>query len=217
MSIKNNRHQSVISRQSDSGFSEDHWLKQFEQKLQKAAVQPRNQESLFDQINTIMNGKSKHTSVQAAVDDMMERSGLTSYLDISKTSKMDNETSPKKTAALEPDHNEADVNLAKVIKIKPSVLRTLENIIKETKGNLSVPAVISRLHSLHARDISDESAWEEDKLIRLVSKYNLKAKADNPATYEDYDNLGQGDHSSSDSDIDASNTDAFSALMPAKF
>lgn len=209
MSKNNSRSQFTINRQSDEANSEDHWLKQFEQKLQKGAVQPRSNDNLFDQINSIMNGKSKYPSVQAAVDDMMQRSGLTAYLNNVKTSS----PTVNKTAQVQQKNN---VKMPKVIEKKPEIKKTLENIIKETKGNMPVPVIISRLHSLHANDISDDSVWEDEDLIKLVSKYNLQAKIDNPNSYENFDNLGKIDHSSSNSEIDISNTDAFSALTPAK-
>jgi hypothetical protein len=212
------RHQSVISRQSDAPDSDDHWLREFENKLQKTSVQPRGN-SLFEQINTIMNGKSKYPSVQAAVDDMMQRSGLTDYLQTKTSSDKEDLTKKSKKTAQTTTEQKVDDNDAKmpqVIKEKRSILRTLENIIKETKGNLPVPTVISRLRALHAGDVSDNGAWEDERLIRLVSNYNLKAKKDNPGSYDRYDNLGTGDHSSTDRDIDPSNTDAFNALMPAK-
>lgn len=206
------RHQSVISRQSDAPDSDDHWLREFENKLQKTSVQPRGN-SLFDQISTIMNGKSKYPSVQAAVDDMMQRSGLTDYLQ-TKTSSSNEEEAPTKPKKIAQKLD--DSKTPEVIKQKPSIRRTLDNIIKETRGNIPVPAVISRLRALHAGDVSDEGAWEDEKLIRLVSNCNLKAKTDNPGVYDSFDNLGAGDHSSTDRDVDPSNTDAFNALMPAK-
>lgn len=221
---KQPRNQSVISRQSDSGQSEDHWLREFENKLQKTSVQPRG-DSLYDQINSIMNTKSKYPSVQAAVDDMMHRSGLSTYLDNVKESHHETPTSSKKTAqqvTVEKKPEATDANPEKqdttpeVIKSKPSIARTLDNIIKESKGNMSIPAIISRLHSLHAQDISQEGAWDDERLIRLVSNLNLQAKKDNPSNFENFDHLGQGDRGTADSDIDKSNTDAFNALMPAK-
>lgn len=223
MTIKNSRHQSVINRQSEADVSEDHWLRQFEQKLQKTSVQPRGSESLFDQINTIMNGKSKYPSVQAAVDDMMHRSGLSDYLDNVKVSQTEG-SQPKKVAQqqgqIAPQNQAQEIktnpHTPKVIEEKPSILHTLENIVRDSKGNLSVPTIISKLHALHASDITDESAWDDDRLIRLVSYFNIKAKKDNPANFENYDNLGKRDHSTADSDIDPSNTDAFNVLMPAK-
>lgn len=224
---KQPRHQSVINRQSDAEYSEDHWLKQFENKLQKTSVQPRGQ-TLYEQITSIMNTKSKYPSVQAAVDDMMHRSGLSSYLNNVKESQETAPARPKKTAQLaasessdfedegQEEPKKEDPRMPEVIKQKRSVLKTLENIIKDNKGNMSIPAIIARLHSLHARDIPDESAWEDEKLIHLVSKLNLQAKKDNPGNFDNFDMLGKGDHSTADSDIDVSNTDAFNALMPAK-
>lgn len=210
---KYTRHQSVISRQSDGESSDNHWLHQFEEKLQKTSVQPRG--SLFDEISSIMNnGKSKYPSVQAAVDDMMQRSGLSTYLDNVKQSEED-KGGKVKTAAVLPPETRMDAKTPEVIKQKPSILRTLQNIIKETRGNIPVPAIISRLRSLHAQDVPDEGAWEDDKLIRLVSQYNLEAKRDNPSSYDSFDNLGKADHAA-DSEIDPSNSDAFNILMPAK-
>lgn len=217
---RNSRHQSVISRNTDENISEDHWLKKFEQNLEKGAVQSV---SLYDQINSIMNTKSKFPSVQAAVDDMMERSGLTDYLTSVKTS--GDSSGKKKTAA---DENEAFLKEVPVeekqdhdktpivIKKCPNVARTLENYIKSTRGNLPVPAIIHKLQSIHSNDVSDAKDWEDDNLIRLVSRKNLEAKKANPGSYENYDNLGASEFSGADSDIDASNTDAFNALMPAK-
>ena len=208
------RHQTVVSRQSDESYSEDHWLKEFENKLQKTSVQPRG-DNLYDQINSIMNTKSKYPSVQAAVDDMMQRSGLTAYLENVKVSKDESAGKARKNAQLAPQ-TPVDSKTPELIKMKPSVNQTLENIVKETRGNMPVPAIIGRLRALHSRDVPDESVWEDEKLIRLVSQMNLQAKTDNPNSYDRFDNLGKGDHSTADSDIDASNTDAFNILMPAK-
>lgn len=214
---KQPRHQAVISKQSDSDRSDDHWLREFESRLQKTSVQPRG-ESVYDQITSIMNTKSKYPSVQAAVDDMMQRSGLSNYLDNVKQSQQDVSSTQSKKVAQQgpPPQQTRDSKTPEVIKEKPSILHTLENIIKDSKGNMPIPAIISRLHDLHARDISDEGAWEDERLIRLVSQLNLQAKKDNPGNFENFDHLGQGDHSTADSEIDASNTDAFNALLPAR-
>jgi hypothetical protein len=219
---KYSRHQSVILRNTDEYVSEDHWLKQFEKKLEKAAVQPRSKDSLYDQINSIMNGsKTKYPSVQAAVDEMMHRSGLTNYLKISK----DKEETTKKVAADENndfdkqvpvEKKQEDTNTPDAIRENPAILRTIENYIRSTRGNLPVPAIIDKVHYIHQSDVSDEKVWEDDKLIRLVSKLNLEAKKNNPSSYQDFYNLAIGNHDTSDSEVDLSNTDAFNALMPAK-
>lgn len=210
------RHSPVISRQSDENIEEDHWLKQFQKSLQKGAVQPRTQENLFDQINSIMNGKSKYPTVDAAVQDMKERSGLTAYLDkMSKVSK-EEPAAAKKTASDNQGAIDKKVDITPiVIKKCPDVQKTLDNYIRDTKGNLPIPAIIEKIRSIHQGDVSDAKDWDDEKLIRLVSKLNLGAKKNNPSSYNNYGNLGRRDVDSN-SDIDPSNTDAFFALTPVK-
>lgn len=210
---KQSRHQSVINRHSDEGYSEDHWLREFENKLQSTAVQPRGQ-SLYDQITSIMNTKSKYPSVQAAVDDMMHRSGLSTYLDNVKESqeKVSNQKASKTAQTMTESKADGPEITTKI----PGLKRALENIVKETRGNLPISAIIARLQSMFAKDTPNEKIWEDEGLLRLVSQLNLEAKKNNPGVFENYDNLGKGDHSTADSDIDASNTDAFNVLMPAK-
>src|SRR5271154_2594709 len=111
------RHQSVVSRNTDEHISEDHWLKQFENTLQKGAVQPKSQQSLFDQINTIMNGTgSRYTSVQSAVDDMMQRSGLTNYLKVSEQ-----EVPKTKTASDQNIETEEDSVVVDLLPLKEAI------------------------------------------------------------------------------------------------
>ncbi len=206
----------MINREADSHIDEDHWLKQFEKNLQKSAVQSRKvDDSLFNQINSIMNGKSKYTSVSAAVDDMMNRSGLTSYLENVKLSEKQN------NSKLAQDINDArskdgkskeDKKTPIVIRKYPNILNTIENIIKENKGNLSVPAIISRIQSIHKKDVSSDKDWDDNLLIILVSNLNLKEKSNNNNNASDH-NLGKQD-TNLDSDI-SENNDYFSALMPS--
>lgn len=217
MSNKYSRHQSIISRQSDENISEDHWLKNFQNSLQKGAVQPRNVDSsLFDQINSIMNGKtkSKYTSVEAAVEDMKARSGLTAYLD--KVSKVDNTSNTKVASDEQPVANKKTNSTPIVFQKFPQIKKTLENYIKDTRGNLPVPAIIEKLRSIHNKDVSDAKDWDDNNLIKEVSRQNLMAKADNPSNFQNYDHLGSRDHDN-DSEIDPSNTDAFHSLEPVKF
>lgn len=199
------RYQPSISRHSDASLDEDNWLNKIQKGLEKGAVQPKSVDnSLFHQINSIMNGNSKYPSVAAAVEDMKERSGLTAYLN--KMSEEEN-LNNKKVAS-----DSQEKNIPIVIQKAPSIKNTLENYIRDTKGNIPVPAIIEKLKSIHRNDVSDVKDWEDDMLIRLVSQKNLEAKRSNPDNM-DYNNLGIRDDGS---DIDPSNTDAFYALSPAK-
>lgn len=215
---KYTRHGSVVSRQSDEHIGEDHWLKQFQKTLQKGAVQPVKQQSLFDQISSIMNGQSKYPSVQAAVEDMKERSGLTAYLDkINKASETKDAPVAKKAEAS--DNNDVIEKQVDgtpiVIKKCPSIKKTFENYIGDSRGNLPLSAIISHVQSIHKGDVSDAKDWDDENLLRFVSRLNLAEKRKNPSRDVGEMNLGRRDVGA-DSEIDPSNTDAFNALTPAK-
>ncbi len=218
MSSKYNRHSSVVHRQSEQSVDEDSWLHRFEKSLLKDAVQPKSQTNLFDQINSIMNGKSKFPSVDAAVQDMKERSGLTAYLDKINKSSSEEEPSASKKVASADDQAAIDkkIKMTPIVLTKqPKIEKTLENYINGTRGNLSVPAIIQHVQGIHQKDVSDARDWDDEKLIRMVSRLNLLAKKNNPGNFQDYSNLGSRDPGS-DSEIDPSNTDAFFGLAPVK-
>jgi len=196
------RNQPVISRNADEFIEEDHWLKAFERNLQKGAVQTREQVSLFDQINSVMNSNSKYPSVEAAVKDMQERSGLIAY--INKMSKVSN----KKVAANE---QSSDTLFAKC----PDIKRTLENYVKSMKGYESVPAIVSKIKSIHQNDV-DSSFWDNKDLIIFISKLNGDEKKNNADTDLNYSQLGNRENDSLESE-DPSNRDAFHALTPTKY
>ncbi len=209
---KYSRYQSVINRNADEEIDENHWLKQFQNKLEREAVQSKSNQSVFEQITSIMNSKSKYPSVEAAVEDMKERSGLKAYLE----NKLSNDKKLPKTASDENNAIHKQIDLPIVIKKYPPIKSTIENYIKDTKGNLPIPAIIDKIKSIHKSDVSHAEDWEDEKLVRLVSALNLKAKKDNPAILDNPGNLGTLDVLD-DSEIDPSNTDAFYALNPAKF
>lgn len=214
---KYNRHQSVISRHSDSYIDEDNWMNRFEKSLQKDAVQPRSTDkSIFEQISSIMNNKSKYPSVQAAVDDMKNRSGLTAYLE--HMNKVSNEETSKVTKKASDENNvmKKRVELSPiVIKKCPKIAETIRNYVENTRGNLPIPAIIDKIRSIHQNDVSEASDWEDDNLLRYVSKMNLTEKSKHGNADHGYGNLGKRDDSN-DSDIDPSNSDAFFALNPVK-
>jgi hypothetical protein len=204
------RHQSVVSRHSEQNIDEDNWLSRFQKTLEKSAVQPRSvDDSLFNQINSIMNGKSKYSTVADAVEDMKQRSGLTDYLN--RISKISNTEVNTKTA-----QDKVNDPTPAVIQKVPAIKQTIENYIRDTRGNLPVPAVIDKIKSIHHNDVTNSGDWDDEKLLRYVSHLNLKAKQNNPSIYQNHSNLGTRD-TMSDSEIDPSNTDAFHALNPVKY
>ena len=205
---KYSRHPAIFTTHSDE--------------LSKTAVLPKHVDSsLFDTMNAIMNGNQKYTSVAAAVEDMKNRSGLTDYLN-----KKSQETLKKKTAS---DENYLldkkipmevksveKVKFPKVIEICPQVKQTCENYISDTKGFMSIPAIVQKLKSIHNKDVTDSKLWDDNDLVIYISGLNLKQKANVNVDVTVDHNLGK-EHFSDKSDIDPSNTQAFLTLEPAKY
>ena len=208
-----NRSSSSFGKMSDNARSEDHWLNEVKDSLEKAAVQSRERDqSVFEQITSIMNGtKSKHTSVAAAVEEMKERSGLKAYLErINKVSEEENEgkiVSAKKAKA---QSTETNSNLPQLLIEFPEIKSTLENYINDTKGNISVPGILHRIRSIHEFDVPNASLWDDEKLIRFISTLNLKAKSENPYLEKVENNLGYSDRGNEF--VDPENYDAFYGL-----
>lgn len=218
--MRNNKR---ISRNSDQELYEDNWLEQLEKQLNKVAVQPaRIDNSLYNQITSIMNGKPKYTSVEAAVEDMKERSGLTSYLSNLNKQSSDTDNKDKIAATLNKINKYVNDELKKKAQQTPSVIEkhpaigsTIQNYIRNTRGNLPIPAIIEKVRSIHSSDVSDLRDWDDENLIKYISRLNLQEKANNPETYKNHRNLGIYDPSL-DSEIDSSNSDAFNALNTYK-
>ena len=104
---------------------------------------------------------------------MKNRSGLTAYL-------------KQQIKIAEPDSNNVidkkinlDVNSPVIFTKCPQIKDTCKNYIKTTRGNLPIPAIIDKIRSIHQRDVSNASDWEDDKLIRHISRLNLEEKSKN--------------------------------------
>lgn len=166
---------------------------------------------------SIMNQKSKHSTVEAAVEDMKSRSGLTSYLDkVKKQAEQDVDNDGVGTKNASADQNQViDKRIPIVIKKCPAIQKTFENCIRDSRGNLPIPTIIEKVRSIHQGDVSDAKDWDDDKLMLLVSDLNLKEKSKNYSGESNNSNLG-GYDSDNNSDIDPANTDAFSGLNPVK-
>jgi hypothetical protein len=203
------RHISIINRISEESKN-DSWLEQVDNNLKRNAVQPRSvDDSLFNQMNSIMNGtKSKHSTVQAAVEDMKERSGYSAFQKkINKLSE-DDFNNQVKTAQ---DKNKTPI----IFKKKPEIENTIKTYVKETNGNISVPAIKDHIMSIYRTEKLDPKDWEDPLLLAYLISLNLQEKAKHNNNSQE-NNLGKLDKGNN-TDIDISNSDAFSALNPVKF
>ncbi len=200
---KYTRHQPAIIRECDSSSSEDNWMNQLAKNLERNAVEARKPTSVYDQINSIINNKkSKFSSVEDAVQDMRERSGLKAYID--KVTKAANSRAKKLAQAQEPA----------IFQKAPMVKNTLENFIRETRGNSTVPAILEKIKEIHRNDAPDPKDWEDDSLVKFISVLNAKEKSKYPQDNAEYAELGRAPRLQ-ENDIDAENNDAFHSLMPA--
>ncbi len=219
MSNKYSRYQSVVDREKDACISDDYWLKQFEKNLQKNAVQPRRvDQSLFDQINSVVNNKSKskHTSVSAAVEDMMQRSGLTNYLNNVKMS--EKEELQKKVAEIQRTANDSSDTplLLQLEHVKEPAKLAIESLINNHRGNLSILSIQEKLRGALSRYNLSDKYLEDPNLVKYIFKLNQKEKEKNQVDdTDDYRDIGSLDIGN-DFDFDAANTDMFYSLMPAK-
>lgn len=201
---KNSRYGSPFSTQSEASVVDDAWFKNYEKSLGKEAVEPLSKnKSVHDQIFAIMNKKSKFPSVEAAVEDMQARSGIKAYWE--KTSKNNENLKIASEDMKEPE----------VFTKFPMIKVTLENYIRDTKGNIDLPAILEKIKGLFRFDGPQSKDWEDELFVKFVDKMNKDERAKHNNDTTDYYNLGKVDHSSDD--VDPANTDAFIGLMPAKF
>jgi len=149
------------------------------------------------------NKKSKFSSVEDVVQDMRERSGLVAYLD-----------KVRKAAAILQSAKTAQDNTPVVFTKNPTIKNTLENYIRESRGNSTVPAILEKIKEIHRSDVADPADWEDENLVKFISVMNAKEKEKYPKNDAEYVDLGRAPRLQ-DKDIDAENTDAFHSLMPA--
>jgi len=190
-----------ISKKSDELESENIWLSALKNQIEKNAVQSKKiDEYIFDRNST----NSSYLSVEDKVKEMMTRSGLVDYLKKISNKNEEESKNVKKASSKE--------EKPKLLLDYPEIDATIENYIRDTKGNLSVPAVLLKVKTIHNNDVQDTKLWKEDSLLKYISKLNTIEKENSNHKDENY-NLGTIDKDNKD--IDPENTDAFKSLLPA--
>lgn len=182
------------------------WMDEFISALQKSAVEPmrNSQPSIYDQISSIMGRKSKHATVEAAVDDMKERSGLTAYL-------MQVQSGDETYAKTKKRAQQSDIQVFQEI---PQIKSTIDNYIDDSRGNLPIPAIIDQVRSIHKNDVTNDLLWDDPSLMTYVNNKNIEVKKKYPDHDAEQTTLGKNPNFT-DEDMDPSNTDALHGLNPA--
>lgn len=139
----------------------------FKKNLKKIAVKSKKDDDfLFNQINSVIKSKKpKYSSVSEAVKEMMERSGLTSYL---KQKDLQTKLSKK-----------ANENV-RLFSEFPQAKITIDNFIESMGGYSPIPAVVSKIKSIHSLDVKDNSLFEDESLIKYIANKNIEEKSKNP-------------------------------------
>jgi cobalamin biosynthesis protein CobT len=195
----------VISRDADNVENSSlypKWMSDFAQNLSKVSVQPyRPEDNIFDQISSIINSsKPKYSSVEDAVREMQERSGITAYKKDLKS-------------LAETIKQAAEQEKIKIFELKPQIKSTVDNCLEDTKGNLPIPAVIERIRSIHKNDIDDDAAWDDENLLKYINDKSIEIRRNHPNHDDNYTTLGKLPNYDS-TEIDKSNTDALISLTP---
>lgn len=184
------------------------WMRNLADTLHKNSVQPYHNESLYDQISSVMNGtKSKYLNVEDAVKDMQQRSGLLDYRNKIEAQK----NSSPKIAQMAAVPNKTEV--IRLFEDKPQIKDTFDNYIEDTNGNLTIPGIVERIRSIHRGDVTDDSMWEDENLLQYVNNKNIDVKKKYPSSDADSSNLGRLNHF--DEDADPTDDDPLFALTPA--
>lgn len=200
------RTQPIVSRENGGYGSNDSWMQEFARHLEKNSVQSKSQsESIYDQLYSVIRGnKPKYPTVDAAVEDMRNRTGLAAYHNQLKAEK---DKAQNKTA----QQKEIEVELFHQV---PQIKDTVDNYIRDTRGNLAVPEIVDKVRAIHKNDTPDNTVWANPSFLMYVHNKNMEEKKNHPDN-ENFNGLGKVDFQ--DSQRDPSNEDALHILNPAQY
>jgi len=184
------------------------WIDQFADSIEKASktavevARERNQSSIQDQINSIINNKpaNSHHTVEGIVQEMQERAGLKQYLQ----SMIDDKSSKTAEQKLFPKLSDD---------IEDNIKIYIENNVKTHRGQITVPAVQYDILSV----FKNSGLMPEDVDSLVVGTYinNIIAREQQMNTTQfTSPDIGKGvgvidvDHN------DSNNTDFMKGMMP---
>lgn len=168
------------------------WFNDFAKNLEKNSVEPVRQQSLYEQINNIIN-KSKYSSVEEKVKELQQRTGLYNILNNIKSAS-------------------AQIEEPAIFSTIPEMKVFIDNFVNDRPGT-SIPAVCEALLNLdgirakmNANDLSEDvKKYINDKIIENRSVKGLDKDDINF-------NIGKVDYSDNGNEKD----DPLSGLEPHK-
>ncbi len=171
------RHLSVISRDTsmtEEPIAKPSWWDDFTKHLTNNAA--KSQRSIYDEISSILgNSKSKFSSVEEAVQDLSQRTGLATFLAQQKT---------------------ASINEPKIFQEIPEMKIFIDNYITDHPGT-SVEAVVHDLTKLNnVRDHLPDRSDVDLETRTYINDKIAELKALHPDMNDLNMNLGKVEHDS---------------------
>jgi hypothetical protein len=219
---------SKISRQADDYEFErpdnlSSWLSNFAKSIAKKptavdSARERNAQSVNQMVNSILGNKPVYSSVEDAVNDMRERTGLDAYLKQIKADKdADNvKIASDEIASDEIASDEMTSNLPEPLAKYDSVAQDIDNFVNNTIKNShgigsTVPQLQYDILANFGRAGVDSKDVMNDQVVKYLSDCILEAQK-NIAPKSPEPNLGKGIGRAEEDN----NNDAWSGLMPQK-
>ena len=189
-----------VSRQdySESSYATPNWLNQFaNQEASKTAVEvarKRDSASLYDQLNSIMNGhQGGFSTVEQKVQDLASRIGLQTYLQSKSASQL-----PL-----------AHLNQ----QLREKVISFTNNLIETHRGLITLPAIQEEILQTFQGDGISPQDINDPEMSKYLSGMILDIQQRNPVQDADLNNLGK--NLGIELEHDANNSDFFTNLLPA--
>jgi len=182
----------MIKKTFENQVLDTYWYESLKNKINKVAVNPKRvDDQLFHQINDVIRSKkSKFSSVEEKVKEMMERSGVNNFNSV----KLSNKISKKA---------EVEENKIRLFEKIPEVKNTIKNIIDDSKGSLPLISILEKLKDFYSNDLDSEeefNMFEDEALKKYIVQENLKVKS----KPEKSNNLGKN-HFKNETEDDTNN------------
>ncbi len=184
--------------ESSDGLSP--WMNSFvnsihnaETAVEQARKRQIQQASIVNQINNVMANPPRYATVEDAVKDMRDRTGLNSYLMTVKQA----EQKEKFKKIIAQFNSDEKVNVPESIKkYGPEAVETILNFVKNTLDNSklsSIPQIQYDIIKVLGPQIGiDYKDVENDEVVEFLNELVIENELKNPSQQDNSNNIGLG-------------------------
>lgn len=172
-------------------------------------VRNRNQQSLFDQLSSIISHNPVKSSVESKVNQYQEMTGLTEHL-----RRMSQETEERKKIAQE---TEALPDIFKKIpkNVQNDIDTFVRNMCETYHGHIPLPSLVEEVSKVFRQQGITPQDVNDVKFEKYLNAHIIAAQQKNVSNESSNPNLGRGVGIDSKS-LDSANYDIFEGLIPVK-